>query len=241
MGEIQLFNFHGHEVRIADREGNPWWVLADLCEVLGYTNVSKTASRVREKYKANLSLGSGSPAIIVNEAGLNQLLMRSNKPEAETFQDWIYEDVLPTLRKTGSYDIEQSEHPMVAQAKANLQLTERFVAVEHELAEAREARARIEAKADMALDEAHRMTIEEFVVHNGLLRQFPEHTWKMGATWLKRFCQAHGLPTYKTPVPAKSWQEEQAYPLQALAAWQRHAMRTRQQATLAIIPHKEMS
>jgi prophage antirepressor-like protein len=100
---IQLFDFHGRDIRITDQEGNPWFVFTDLCEILGYKNPSKTAQMIREKYKSNIELGSGSPAIIVNEAGLNQLIMRSNKAEAEKFQDFVYEEVLPSIRKTGQY------------------------------------------------------------------------------------------------------------------------------------------
>ena len=87
--------------------------------------------------------------------------------------------------------------------------------------------ARAETKADMALDDAHRFTLEEFIGRNGLLRQFPEATWTEAARWLKTFCGDYGLSITKTPVPGKPWTDENAYPLQALMAWQRFALRTR--------------
>ena len=232
MADIQLFDFHGNDVRITDQEGNLWFVFTDLCAILGYSDPSRTLNMIREKYRSNIELGPHAPnAIIINEAGMNQLIMRSNKPEAEALQDWVYEDVLPTIRRTGKYDVAESEHPMVAQAKANLQLTERFVQVERELAKATADRARIEGKADMLLAE-NRMTIEEFVTKNGLLRQFPENTWNAGAKWLGRFCGEHGLEIIKIPVAGKSWPEENAYPCQALMAWQRHAARVKSQRHL---------
>jgi hypothetical protein len=96
------------------------------------------------------------------------------------------------------------------------------------------AAQRAEGKADMALAEAHTMTLEDFVVKNALLRQFPRNQWPRCATWLIDFCDAWGLSVVKTPVIAKPWAEENAYPLRALSALLRaETVKPRQ---LAIVP-----
>ncbi len=66
MSNIQLYNFDGHEVRITDRDENPWFVFTDLCRILGYANPSDVKNKmVREKYQSSISLDSGgSPAIL---------------------------------------------------------------------------------------------------------------------------------------------------------------------------------
>ena len=126
------------------------------------------------------------------------------------------------------------EHPLIAQARLVLAQAEHIARVEAVAHAADLKAARAETKADMALDEAHRFTIEEFIGRNGLLRQFPESTWPAAARWLKTFCLEHGFSITKKPVPGKPWPDESAYLLQALMAWQRYAMRLRGTANLQI-------
>ena len=90
-------------------------------------------------------------------------------------------------------------------------------------AQAAEARAiRAEGKADIALADAHHMTISDFILANGLHRQFPESQYARLAKWLGDFCTQWALPTYSDPVVAKPWPNEKSYPLQAFAALLRH-------------------
>lgn len=101
------FHFGNHEVRIDDRDGQPWFVLGDVCRVLELANVSDAAARVRAHERDDLALtdamGREQQVIVVNEAGLYRLIMRSRKPAAERFSDWVVSEVLPTIRRTGSY------------------------------------------------------------------------------------------------------------------------------------------
>lgn len=101
--EMQLFNYKEANVRTVMRDGEPWFVAGDVCDVLGLANVSKAiADHVDAMDKSNVSLGlRGSPVNIVNESGLYTLIMRSNKQEARAFQRWVTNEVLPTIRKTG--------------------------------------------------------------------------------------------------------------------------------------------
>lgn len=97
--------FEGEEIRMAGTPDAPLFMLADVCKVLGLSNPSKVATRIRDKFKSNILLGSGSPPVFVNEPGLYQVIMRADKnPAAERFQDWVYEEVLPSIRESGKYD-----------------------------------------------------------------------------------------------------------------------------------------
>jgi hypothetical protein len=83
---------------------------------------------------------------------------------------------------------------------------------------------RADTKADLALEDARRLTVEEFVVSNGVLRQFPPTQWPRIAKWLTDFCQQWGLHVVKAAVPGKIWNDENTYPLSAFGAWYRQEL-----------------
>lgn len=93
---------------------------------------------------------------------------------------------------------------------------------------------RAETKADLALEDAHYMTLEDCIVKNGLLRQFPVSQWASYTTWLKQYCLQYALEIRKNPVVGKLWPDENAYPIPALAALIRHEQRKPRQ--LAMVP-----
>ena len=129
--------FEGHEIRIVGNEENPLFMLADVCEVLGLSNPSEVSKRVREKYKHKISLGlHGRSPIFVNEQGLYQVIMRAdNSPVAERFQDWVYEDVLPSIRRSGSYQLPDvsPERLTLMLAQQHAEQAERLNVIEHKL------------------------------------------------------------------------------------------------------------
>lgn len=95
-------------MRVVTIEGNPWFVAADVRRVLGivqsgtnYTFLSPDEIRPVPSGQAS-SKGMGR-AVIVSESGLYKLIMRSDKPQARAFQDWVTRDVLPSIRKDGMY------------------------------------------------------------------------------------------------------------------------------------------
>ncbi len=111
-GELQTLQYHPTiEVRMVMRDGEPWWVLADVCKVLKLTNPSAVASRLDkdEKNTLNLSEGNrGNPNVtVINESGLYSVILRSDKPEAKAFKRWITHEVLPSIHRTGTYSINQ--------------------------------------------------------------------------------------------------------------------------------------
>lgn len=103
MNGLQIFNYNSQEIRTVEKDGALWWVLADVCKVLGFTNPTMIAERLDEDERAKLGLGRQGEANIINESGLYNVIMRSEKPEAKAFKRWVTHEVLPSIRKEGSY------------------------------------------------------------------------------------------------------------------------------------------
>lgn len=107
---IQLFQYEEKPVRTVTINGEPWWVAKDVCTILGYTNASKALSDhckgITNSYPLQTP-GGVQEARIINEPDLYRLIVKSTLPEAEKFEKWVFETVLPSIRKTGKYDITQ--------------------------------------------------------------------------------------------------------------------------------------
>lgn len=109
---MQVFQYEDNdEFRVIDRNGEPWFVLSEVCKRLGISNTSDAAGRLDDDEKMTLLIserrpadrGRDRPVTVINESGLYSIVLRSNKPEAKRFKKWITSEVLPSIRKTGSY------------------------------------------------------------------------------------------------------------------------------------------
>jgi prophage antirepressor-like protein len=106
MSNIIPFDFEGVPVRVVDQNGDPWWVLVDVCRVLELKHPSSVATRLDDDEKETLRITEGSPGaepIIISEPGLYKVIQTSRKPAAKRFDRWVRHEVLPSIRKTGSY------------------------------------------------------------------------------------------------------------------------------------------
>lgn len=103
MNELQVFKYSGKQVRTLLKDNQPWWVLKDVCDILGLTNPSVVADRLDDDERSKFDLGRQGEATIINESGLYNVILRSDKPEAKPFRKWVTGEVLPTIRKTGGY------------------------------------------------------------------------------------------------------------------------------------------
>lgn len=107
MNELQIFNYNTHPVRTVERDGEPWFVLKDVCDVLGVANHKMTAQRLDadEVSLTDLidSIGRRQEMTVINESGLYNVILRSDKPEAKPFRRWVTSEVLPSIRRTGGY------------------------------------------------------------------------------------------------------------------------------------------
>ncbi len=108
MTDVTPFQFEDHDVRVVVLDGEPWFVARDVCAALGLTNPADAVNALDKDDLGSTevvdSLGRRNPnARIINEPGLYSLILRSRKPEAKAFKRWITHEVLPQIRKTGSY------------------------------------------------------------------------------------------------------------------------------------------
>lgn len=106
MGELQIFKYGESPVRTVVQDGEPWFVLKDVCEVLGMSNNRMVADRLDEDEKGVSqidTLGGAQGMTIINESGLYNVILRSDKPQAKPFRKWVTAEVLPSIRKTGGY------------------------------------------------------------------------------------------------------------------------------------------
>lgn len=99
MNELMLFQKEEFgQVRVVERNGEPWFVAKDVCECLELTNASQTLSYLDDDERdiiSNDTPGGKQNMLIVSEPGLYSLVLRSRKPEAKAFKRWIVHEVLP--------------------------------------------------------------------------------------------------------------------------------------------------
>jgi len=106
MNELTIFNYEGSTVRTVLRDGAPWWVLKDVCSALEIENSRNVTARLDEDEKDVHSVdtpGGRQEVTNINESGLYNVILRSDKPEAKKFKRWVTHEVLPTIRRHGAY------------------------------------------------------------------------------------------------------------------------------------------
>lgn len=108
MNELKIFNYKEASVRTVQIDGEPWFVLKDVCAVLemDITQLKKVADRldIDEKGRSQLTTPGGiQETWVVSESGLYNVILRSDKPEAKPFRKWVTSEVLPSIRKHGAY------------------------------------------------------------------------------------------------------------------------------------------
>lgn len=147
MSEITPFIFPttGQTVRTVTVDGEPWFVATDVTDILGYVNGRDAASRLPERMRNTVALADGTPGnpnrTIISEPGVYRLAMRSTLLSAEAFQDWLAEDVVPSIRKTGSYSLprELTRLELIDMARdselGRIEAENRALAAEHQMLE----------------------------------------------------------------------------------------------------------
>ncbi|ENZ6760122.1 Bro-N domain-containing protein [Neisseria gonorrhoeae] len=110
MNAVQVLNFQQNSVRtVADNKGELWFLANDVCEILGYTNPRRTvdlhckSKGVTKRYTPTTS--GEQEMTYINEPNLYRLIIKSRKPAAEAFEEWVMETVLPAIRKTGGCQV----------------------------------------------------------------------------------------------------------------------------------------
>lgn len=101
-----VFNFGAHSVRVVVRDGEPWFVASDVAKALEFRDASNAARMLSAHQKGthSVSTAKGNQQLtVVSEGGLYRMVLRSRKPSAVAFSDWVTDEVLPAIRKTGVY------------------------------------------------------------------------------------------------------------------------------------------
>lgn len=99
MSHLKEFDYKGKKIRVVLKNGEPWWVLADICKVLGLKNPTRIARTLDDNERSKLNLERKMEVNVINESGLYTLIIRSDKPESKPLKKWVTSEVLPTIRK----------------------------------------------------------------------------------------------------------------------------------------------
>lgn len=113
MSDLELFTYQDRQLRTLLIDGEPWFVLADLCAALEIANRANVAARLDRDCVRQADIldarGLLRPTTVVNEAAMYDVVIRSDKAEATKFRRWVTGEVLPTIRKTGGYELNEDQ------------------------------------------------------------------------------------------------------------------------------------
>src|SRR5690606_35802145 len=146
--DLTVFRYDDNPIRTVLVDGEPWFIAADVCAVLGIANVGNALARLDDDEKDSIRLADGTPGnpnkAIVNEPGLYSLILRSDKPEAKAFKRWVTHEVLPAIRKTGRYEVQPA-----------YRLPQSYSEALRELADQVERNEQLQAELEQAAPKAH--------------------------------------------------------------------------------------
>lgn len=138
MSALQVFAFEGAEVRTVMVDGEPWWVAKDATTILGYRTANDATRWLDDDEKGTHRVrtpGGEQNVAIVNEPGLYSLILRSKLPQAKAFKRWVTHEVIPAIRKTGSYSAVPREMTKLEALQAAIESEQGRLAAEARVAE----------------------------------------------------------------------------------------------------------
>ena len=238
MSRLVPFEFEGNGVRVIDRDGDLWFVLADVCGALGIVNPSEAAKRLDADEKDTLGnseggnfndLGvNGAMPIIINEGGLYTLVLRSHGATtpgkvAYRFRKWVTSRVLPAIRRTGSYTMPGADPQRgeVAEVKASVvELRQMFLAIDspENMARAEEFRPQRVWEDGIAVCEL----VDEYIRPDVGKLNFRSISAKLTVR-LTKHCESKGLTPAKR-IGAKLFPRIEA--IKMTKAWKAELIRT---------------
>lgn len=201
MTDIQIFkNEQFGEVRTIEKNGEPWFVAADVCKVLDLSNPTIAASRLDEDERAKLNLGRQGETTIVSEAGLYTLVLGSRKPEAKAFKRWITHEVIPTIRRHGAYATETTIESIIADPESGIKLLQ---ALKAEQERRKEAEAIAEAQRPKALFADAVAASDNSILVGELAKILRQNGVETGQNRLFRWMRDNGYIMRYTNVPTQ--------------------------------------
>ena len=202
----KLFHFDREPIRALDIDGAPWWVAADILTALDVSRSSLTALDDDEKGVHTVdTLGGRQGLTIINEPGLYSLIMRSRKAEAKRFKRWITHEVIPEIRRTGSYGASPAPVELDRRALALMviEAEDARVAAEQRAVEAEQFQEHIELNDGLTVRDFHKKyfsehgerEVNEFFYSQGLLLDERGKRWDE-RTQKPKDGKNHRRPTY---------------------------------------------
>ncbi|MCX5617009.1 Bro-N domain-containing protein [Bombella sp. TMW 2.2559] len=202
MSNIIPFSFSGHDVRVVQKDGEPLFVGKDICDALGFSNSSKAMDDhcrgVTKRYPISDSLGRTQKVRVLTEGDVMRLIVRSKLPAAQEFEALVFDTILPTIRRTGSY-IPDSSEALTAQATGGI--------VKSVVAKALRTEGPNIVRAILA--EQGFSLVEDYKTANGWLIEYKAVqkgrsglTQKVGRT-LRKLCEELGIPRHRCAVSGK--------------------------------------
>lgn len=229
-----VFDFEATtSIRVVVLDGEPWFVGKDVAELLGYANASDAMNThcrgVAKRYPIVDALGRTQEARILSEPDVLRLIVRSELPEAERFERWVFEEVLPSIRRTGSYGVPTIPEDLPSALRFAADLAEQKAAAEaerdHAIATKAEIGSRREATAMATASAAsrdadrlrkelgrHAESATILAVERALGRDLPRNAYMLLRAW----CKEKGI----TPgtVPDRRWGSVKSWPAGAWLA-----------------------
>lgn len=138
MNELHIYNNEEFgDIRTVTIDNEPMFCLSDVCKALEIKNATDVAKRLDADEVTRFNLGGKSgDANFINESGLYAVILRSDKPNAKRFRKWVTSEVLPAIRKTGSYQKPMTtDQKIQLLAQGNVELTEKVNAIDKDLQE----------------------------------------------------------------------------------------------------------
>ena len=154
MNELQVFfNEEFGNIRTVTRDGEPWFVGKDVAETLGYSNPRKALldhveAEDKDGVTSRDAIGREQNTTIINESGLYSLIFSSKLPNAKAFKHWITSEVIPSIRKTGTYMTDNAIDRVLADPESFIKL---LTAYKDERAARRQLETKVEADAPKVL------------------------------------------------------------------------------------------
>lgn len=204
MTDIQIFkNEQFGEVRTIAKDGEPWFVANDICKVLGHTNSRVAVASLDEDEKGVskvYTLGGEQQMTVVNEAGMYQLVIRSNLPAAKAFKRWITHEVIPTIRRHGAYATETTIESIIADPESGIKLLQ---ALKAEQERRKEAEAIAEAQKPKALFADAVAASDNSILVGELAKILRQNGVETGQNRLFRWMRDNGYIMRYTNVPTQ--------------------------------------
>lgn len=209
-------------VRTVLIDNEVWFCLKDVCDILGLTNVTEVKKRLNQKGLSTIEVGVNTgltiqniKMIFITESNLYKAIMQSRKPEAEIFTDWIVEEVIPSIKKTGKYELEQKSlspaQYLLQQAQWMVEAENRMNNIETEMTGINKQISRIEHNERRTITSNH-LTVIAYANMKGI----KPNSYNSSAIGRKatKICRTRGLIT-GTVVDSK-YGLINTYPLEVL-------------------------